>query len=372
MDKIKILVLALYDQSTASTRVRSEQFFRQPEFNHIDFTYDYLLPSNGVVRLLGAALVSPSTFFSTILLVLDLLRRYLRRLRLLASASQYDFAFLQCELFPFFPSWLEEVVFRVPFVYDYDDALYLKYRFGRFAWLRPLLGSKFDRAMSRALIVSAGSQILADYAKQFNSRVVLVPSVVCTDHYRPEPHCYDSTFSGRPFTVGWIGSPSTSPYLHELVEPLQALARELPLRLIVVGGNAPPIRGVEVIQRAWSLESEVSLINQFDVGVMPLPDSAWARGKCAYKLIQCMACAIPVIASRVGANVDAVPSSCGMLASTSDEWLAALRQLAIDTDIRNRLGAAARSWVEEHYSLRSALPVLTSVILRAASASVSV
>ena len=131
-----------------------------------------------------------------------------------------------------------------------------------------------------------------------------------------------------PFTVGWIGSPSTVPFLQLLVEPLQELALERPVRLLVVGGTAPEVSGVEVIEEPWSLEKEVSLILQFDVGVMPLPDSSWARGKCAYKLIQCMACAVPVIASPVGANVDVVSSSCGFLASSPPEWLSACRQLA--------------------------------------------
>jgi len=102
--------------------------------------------------------------------------------------------------------------------------------------------------------------------------------------------------------------------------------------------------------------------------VMPLPDTPWTRGKCAYKLIQCMACGIPVVASRVGANVEAVPRDCGLLAETSEEWLAALRRLAADPSLRQRMGMAARHWVKESYSLRSALPVLTGVIQRAAVA----
>jgi len=153
------------------------------------------------------------------------------------------------------------------------------------------------------------------------------------------------------------------------VEPLQRFARQQPVRLLVVGGSAPAIAGVEVIEQPWSLEQEVPLIQQFHVGVMPLPDTPWTRGKCAYKLIQCMACAIPVVASRVGANVDAVPPTCGVLASSTDEWLDAFRQLAGDQALRVRLGAAGRQWVQERYSLRSALPVLAGVIREVADQS---
>jgi glycosyltransferase involved in cell wall biosynthesis len=215
--------------------------------------------------------------------------------------------------------------------------------------------------------VTAGNAGLAAYASRFNSSVALLPSVVDTDKFRPADPSL-AAHSGKPFTVGWIGSPSTPPYLQPLVEPLQQLAREQPVRLVVVSGPAPAIAGAEVIEQPWSLEQEVPLILQFYVGVMPLPDTPWTRGKCAYKLIQCMACGIPVLASPVGANVDAVPPVCGLLADSSQQWLSAFRKLAADPALRERLGAAARQWVEQHYSLRSALPVLTGVIQRAAAA----
>jgi len=107
------------------------------------------------------------------------------------------------------------------------------------------------------------------------------------------------------------------------------------------------------------------LIQQFDVGVMPLPDTPWTRGKCAYKLIQCMACGIPVVASPVGANLNVVLPQCGFLAESSEEWLASFRFLAADAVRRQQMGISARHWVEHHYSLRSALPVLMNVIQQA-------
>jgi glycosyltransferase involved in cell wall biosynthesis len=222
--------------------------------------------------------------------------------------------------------------------------------------------------MATAVAITAGNAELATYARRFSGNVTQLPSVVDTDHFRPSlPKRGDHL--ADPFTVGWIGSPSTAPYLQQLVEPLRQLAYERPVRLLVVGGPAPAISGVEVIEQPWSQEHEVLLIQQFDVGVMPLPDSPWARGKCAYKLIQCMACGIPVIASPVGANTDAVPPACGILADSTDEWLIAFRQLASEPEQRRRMGSTARHWVEERYSLRSALPVLTSVVQRAVGAS---
>jgi glycosyltransferase involved in cell wall biosynthesis len=146
--------------------------------------------------------------------------------------------------------------------------------------------------------------------------------VVDTDqcrHAAPPP----ADRSGGPFTVGWIGSPSTAPYLQLLVEPLQQLACKRSVRLLVVSGSAPAVAGVEVIEQPWNLEQEVPLIQQFDVGVMPLPDTPCTRGKCAYKLIQIMACGIPVVASRLGGNVDAVqfpPNPGCLLARLKSGW----------------------------------------------------
>jgi glycosyltransferase involved in cell wall biosynthesis len=352
---IRVLGLSLYGPQAASHRVRLSQFQTGLAAQGIELQIQALLGDGYLQRRFAGGRSS----------LRGLVAAYGQRCRALLQAERFDLAIVHCELLPFLPGWLERSLLQSPFIYDCDDAFYLKYRTDRLRGLKPLLGAKFDRMMAAAVAVTAGNAELAAYAARFNSNVALLPSVVDTDHYVPGP----SVSKAMPFTVGWIGSPSTAPYLLQLVEPLQQLARERPVRLLVVGATAPGISGVQVIERPWSLEQEVPLIQQCDVGVMPLPDTPWARGKCAYKLVQCMACGIPVIASPVGANVDAVPSSCGMLARGPAEWLAAFRQLAADADLRQRMGSAARRWVEERYSLRSALPVLSSVIHRATAAS---
>ena len=353
----RVLGLSLYGPQAASHRVRLSQF--QPDLASagIDLKIQSLLDDAYLQRSFSGA--RPS--------LRGLLAAYGRRIRALRQADRFDLAIVYCELLPFLPGWLERQLLQIPFVYDCDDAFFLRYRSGRLRLLQPLLGAKADRLMAAAVAVTAGNAGLAAYASRFNSNVALLPSVVDTEHFRPaEFPLADPTDAA--FTVGWIGSPSTAPYLQLLVDPLQQLARERPVRLVVVGGPAPAISGVEVIEHPWSLKQEVPLIQQFDVGVMPLPDTPWTRGKCAYKLIQCMACGVPVVASPVGANVDAVPPGCGLLAESSQQWLAAFRQLSAVPSLRLRLGAAARLWVEQHYSLRSALPVLTGVIQRAAAA----
>lgn len=265
---------------------------------------------------------------------------------------------LHCELFPLLPGWVERrLLGEKPYIYDFDDAFYLKYRDGRLGALRPLLGDKFDRVMRGAAAVTAGNATLAAYAGRHNPHVTLFPTVVDTTRYTPA-----RVPLNRLFTVGWIGSPSTAPYLELLRAPLQRLAAMSPVRLVVVGGKPPSIPGVEVEEVPWQEETEVAQIRHFDVGVMPLPDTKWARGKCAFKLIQYMACGIPVIGSRVGANIDVVDPASGFLVSTDDEWLMALQALRDDREMAATMGQYARARIERHYSLRSNLPLLVEAI----------
>ena len=354
---IRVLGFSLYGPQAASHRVRLSQFQPGLAAAGIDLQIQSLLDNAYLQRSFSGR--RPS--------LQGLLAAYGRRLQALRQADRFDLAIVHCELLPFLPGWLERQLLQIPFIYDCDDAFFLKYRSGRLRLLQPLLGAKADRLMAGAVDVTAGNSWLAAHARRFNSNATVLPSVVDTDQFCPaEPPPAERI--GEPFTLGWIGSPSTAPYLQLLVEPLQQLARERPVRLLVVGGSAPAIAGVEVIEQTWSLEQEVPLIQQFDVGVMPLPNTPWARGKCAYKLIQCMSCGIPVAASRVGANVEAVPPEGGFLADSPEQWLVAFRCLAVDSELRQRMGRAARQWVQERYSLRSAVSVLTGVIQRAAAA----
>lgn len=351
MCDLSVVAFSLYGSRAASHRVRLSQFKQGLGLIDISLRVVSLLDNEYLNRAFTASRFS----------LVNLLFSYFKRFVGVWCADRYSVAIIYAELMPLLPAWLEARLIRIPYIFDLDDAFFLKYRSGRLGWLRPLLGRKIDRLIGGAAAVTAGNAHLAAYARRLNPNVIHLPSVVDTDHFLPSEGCSDPIDSSV-FTVGWIGSPSTAPYLQALVEPLQRFALGQRVRLMVVGGPAPGIPGVEVIEVPWSLEQEVTLIQQFSVGVMPLPDTPWARGKCAYKLIQCMACAIPVIASPVGANVEAVPPHCGILASSTDHWLAAFRQLATDPALRHRMGAAGRQWVEERYSLRSALPVLAGVI----------
>ncbi|MDZ4326217.1 MAG: glycosyltransferase family 4 protein [Pseudomonas sp.] len=351
---IKVLGLALYGPLAASTRYRLGQYVDGLAGFGIDLQIRHLLGDDYLRRRFAAAPLQ----------LAPMLQAGVARLGDLWQQDYFNVAMLHCELFPLLPGWLECVLLRKPYVYDFDDAFYLRYKTGRMGLARPVLGGKFDTVMEGAAAVTAGNRVLAQYAGQHNASTQYLPTVVDTERYRPEPERRGKDV----FTVGWIGSPSTAPYLAEIAAPLSMIAQEGTVRLVVIGGKAPAVPGVEVIEIAWSESAEVDLINSFDVGVMPLPNDEWARGKCAFKLIQYMACAVPVVASPVGANVDLVTGESGFLASTPEEWAEAFRVLRDQPRKRAEMGLAGRERVDQHYSLRVNLPVLAGVLQQAAGA----
>ena len=344
---IKVLGLALYGSLAASNRYRLGQYIPGLEQHGISLQMN---------DLLGNLYLSQS-FQGKSIPVAYILKKMLQRSRLLLSKNDYDLIILHCELFPLMPWWIEGILLNKPYIYDFDDAFYMKYRQKRFVSVNPFLKNKFDKVITNASAITAGNHSLVNYSRTFNWNANYLPTVVDTDRYVAikKEKCDD-------FTIGWIGAPSTAQYLTELIEPLTRLAKFANVRFVVVGGHAPLIPNMEVIELAWSEFTEVDIINTFDVGVMPLPDDEWARGKCAFKLIQYMACGVPVVSSRVGANIDVVTSVCGFLVNSADEWFQGLSQLLENQDLRHKMGSAGRNRVEKKYSLARNLPVFAEVI----------
>jgi glycosyltransferase involved in cell wall biosynthesis len=350
---IKVLGLALYGPLAASNRYRLGQYVVGLRGLGIDLQIRHLLGDDYLrARFRGSELP-----------IASMLKAGFERLVDLFHQSDYDLIMLQCELIPFMPGWIERALIRKPYIYDFDDAFYLKYRSRRMGVFKRLIGGKFDTVMGGAAAVTAGNNVLTDYSKRFNNNTHHLATVVDAKRYLP----YISNRGTPFFTIGWIGSPTTAPYLADLIAPLSALGQEGAVKFIVIGGSAPKIPNVSVVEIDWHEHTEVDLINSFDVGVMPLPNDDWARGKCAFKLIQYMACAVPVVASPVGANVDVVSTECGLLASSHHEWLEALRLLRDRPVTRGKMGDAGRARVEQHYSLQQNLPLLAGVMREVAS-----
>lgn len=350
---MRLAAFTKYGSMAASTRQRLLQYVPHLAAAGIEVEYHPLLPDD-YVR--GMATGEPYPRRKTA-------AAYLERFRQLALGSDADAIWIYAELFPYLPGALEKLAFRSgkPVVYDCDDAFFHAYDAHPSPWLRRLLGRKLEPLLKGAAVCCCGNAYLQGYASRFSANTLLLPTVVDTDVYRPGGGRPD----GQPVTIGWIGSPSTWPYMRPLLPLLRELIDRCGVRLRVVGGGraaqSDAFPGVDLID--WTEASEVDEVRRMDIGIMPLPDDLWARGKCGYKLIQYMACALPVVASPVGVNSELVaPGGNGFLATGEGEWREALLRLIDDPALRRTFGATGRRRVEESYSLRAHAPRLVRLL----------
>ena len=253
----------------------------------------------------------------------------------------------------------------MPVVSDHDDAVFHRYDRHRRASVRGLLGGKIDGVMAASRIVMAGNPYIADRARTAGAgRVEVVPTVADLSRYPASP--LPPPDGG--LRVGWVGTPMT---WADHAAPMQRLIVDVVIprgglfRAIGARGTSEIEDGTEYLP--WSEDTEVEAIRGMDVGIMPLDDSPWSRGKCGYKLIQYMACGRPVVASPTGVNTEIVEHGVnGFLARTAKDWRDALITLLDDPALRARMGAAGRAKVERSYSLQVWAPRVAALLRGAA------
>lgn len=340
--ELKLLVLSRYGRLGASSRLRTLQY--QPfleasglDVEHVPFFDDHYLTRMYAGQTDRAAL----------------LRYFSGRLRALRRRPRPDLIWLEYEALPWLPWALEAALLPsdVPIVSDYDDAVFHRYDRHRLWPVRLSLGCKIDRVMASSALVTAGNSYLAERAQTAGAaQVEIVPTVVDLDQYPMVPKA-----EVRPVQrVGWIGTPETwiglAKPIHQTLLPV---LHDMQATFRAIGASLTPMAGEWLEVLPWREAEEAALIRSTDIGIMPLPDTPWAQGKCGYKLIQYMACGLPVVASPVGVNSSIVEHGVtGFLASSDEEWREAVRKLLSDPDLRRRMGAAGRRKVEHAYSLQ--------------------
>jgi len=299
---------------------------------------------------------------------------YARRRALLGRLEGFDAVFVHREVVP---RGNRPVLRRLkesglPLVYDLDDAIYLRPREfvaagedSRRSMNRGKDPREVDAFLAEADLVLAGNGILADHAREAGAaRVEILPTPVDTGAFRPPA---ERPAGGVPL-VGWIGSPTATYCLREIAPALAAAAARIPFRLLVVGASGPvEVPGVEVVRREWDLDRETADYASLDVGLYPLPDNPWTRGKCGYKALLYAACGAPSVASPVGVNREYVADGeTGFHASTPGEWTDRLLRLLADPDLRRRMGAVGRRRVEAGFSYPVLAPRLAAALREAA------
>src|SRR5438067_4051935 len=284
-----------------------------------------------------------------------------------ASARIYDVVFMYREIFPIGPALVERFLAagnRPPIVFDFDDAIFLPNVSDANRLIRVLkMPGKVGSIIQRSAHVVAGNEFLASYARHYNDVVTVIPTSVDTTKFVPRsPGASDRR--GGALVIGWIGTPTTATYIAGLDRALRRVRERHSFRLRVSGASSSvTMKGIDVENVPWTLDDEVRLFNTCDIGVYPLADDEWSRGKCGFKAIQFMACGVPVVASAVGVNRDIIQDGVnGFLAATEDEWVEKLERLLMDGELRRRLGAAGRRTIEERYALQKLAPIVAATL----------
>jgi len=348
-------MLTRYYNKGASSRIRAYQYSDYMREHGIQLNISPLLDANYLNKFYE------SKKYDAVAIAKGMFRRLVD----LRTSGKYDLLWIEKELFPYLPFSIDKLFLSgIPYLADYDDAIFHNYDKHPRRIVSRLLGRKIDEIMANAAVVTAGNEYLAGRARQAGARrVEILPSVIDLEKY---PAIVRKTEEG-PFKVGWIGSPSTAKHLLEAEIALKEVCRNRGGKIVLVGAGENPFSGLMATIRDWDAATETAEIGNFDVGIMPLPDNAWERGKCGFKLIQYMACGKPVVASPVGVNREIVIEGVnGFLASTPGEWVEALLRLKADPELRTTMGDNGRRMVEEKYCLQVTAPRLRRILFEAA------
>jgi glycosyltransferase involved in cell wall biosynthesis len=345
--RVLALMPALYDTSP-SQRYRLEQWEPLLRERGVEITYEAFEDDE-----LHAFLYKPGMIGKKLKLVS---RGLGRRMSLVRKAKDYDLVYILREAALLGPPLFEKLIHqrRVPIVFDFDDAIFVSYRSPSNGYLSYLkFASKTKTICGIASHVMVGNPYLAEYARQVNENVTVIPTTIDTEKYRPS----EARQSSGPPVIGWTGSYSTVQHLDTLRGALKKLAERESFRLRVIGTPTYDCSPLEVEAMPWRADTELDDLAAIDIGVMPLPDDKWSKGKCGLKALQFMALGIPTICSPVGVNTDIIQDDQnGFLASTEDEWVDKLSRLLRSHELRRRLGQAGRATVEQNYSAITQTP----------------
>lgn len=344
---MRVLFLTLYPERAASPRYRVMQFVAHLRAGGLECTVASALDNREYARLSGPQREGRAFWYHA--------KEAPRRLRQVLAARHYDVVFLQKAIMTAYVRGFDRLLRKRArrLIYDLDDAVHLGPPHplrGAWQWLED--PDQVWKIMAACDHVLAGNEWLRSVAESCGARATVFPTVVDTDRFAPAKR------QPEPYRIGWIGNASTTPHL----AVAEAACEVAGAMLHLVGADAARVPWPRAEVRPWSLEREVEEIQQFSVGIMPLPKDEWSRGKCALKALQYMACGVPCVATPYGAICDIVEDGVnGLFADSPDEWRNALERLR-DPCLRQRLGDAGRATVEAQYSLKRAAPRLRELL----------
>ena len=334
---MKILALTKYSYEGPSSRYRfynyKECFSKQDIEMMIKPFFDktYFAASNKIIKLF----VVLFSYFKRLALICQVL----------IFKKRYDLLLVEYELFPYFPAVFEYLMHKrgIKYIVDYDDAIFHKYDMNNDKLIQRLFKNKIAKVMKYADHVIVCNEYLESYAKKYNSHTFRLPTVVLLDKYKKEMETFQKEEDDI-FVIGWIGSRTTSVYILKILPAIKKFAdmyKNVRFDLLGFDGS---LLSEEDISRYhlniidWSEEKEIENILTFDIGIMPLHDDPWSKGKCGFKLVQYMSCKKPVIASPVGINSSLVKEGeNGFLVKSINDWLHAFERLYLDKELQEKM-----------------------------------
>lgn len=361
--KLSVLFLTAGPVQDASARLRVYQYIPWLESRGVKC---YVMPAVREAHYRWVFRSTPAD--RTALLVSTVVRN----LHAMLQLGHFDVIFAQRELltriYPLFEQWIARTHGR--FVFDFDDLIFARPP-GSSSWWYRAASTAFAQSPAERIVglssqVIAGSSYLKSRALEYNPNVTMIPTVVDTNLWMPQPQRDSSAVP----TIVWTGNPSSSYYLESAVGVLQKIARTHVFRLLIVGASRATESVFEnlpnTVFRTWSLDTELSDLLEGDIGIMPVVDDIWSKGKCGLKAIQYMALGLPAVCSPFGANSEIVTHyQDGFLANTDSEWETCLINLLDDQELRRRIGAKARATAVARFSLEANAPKLLRVLEQA-------
>jgi glycosyltransferase involved in cell wall biosynthesis len=284
-----------------------------------------------------------------------ILKGFLRRIKLVFfDVPRYDYVFVLRQASPVGPPFFEWIIaklWRKKMIYDFDDALWVP-RTSEVnmaaGWLK--CSWKLKYIIKWSYKISAGNENLAAYARRFNSRVEIIPT--CVDMER-QHNDMKKHMPGKA-VIGWTGSHSTIEFMKPVVPVIRKLQEDLDFTFLVICNKNPQLDLKDWSYIEWNEKTEVRDLLKMDIGLMPLADTPWTRGKCGFKIIQYLSLGIPAIASPVGVNGSILENGVnGFTCETDEDWIKAIKTLVADHELRQRMGEAGRKKIITGYSIQA-------------------
>ncbi len=358
---MKVLFLTQTGPHGASARYRVYQYLDYIKASGIEFYVSPAIPDGLLEKYCNS-----NNYFTKVQFYAT---QIIKRLRDIQKVSKFDIIFMQRDLVVHIYPFLEKLIalFNKRIIFDFDDAIYLYPTHKKTGLFFKLLWDrkKIKRIIGLSKHVIAGNNFLKEYSEKFTKNVSVIPTSIDLNLYRLNKP--KTAKISEVVNIGWMGSQGTFSYLEDIFPVFEELAKKYNIELTVIGAKGSSLDGVRVNYKDWSLDKEIDDINCFDIGVMPLVDDEWSRGKCGTKLLQYMAAGVPAVGSPVGVNIEIINNGVtGLLAQTREDWVKNISLLIEDQGLRSRLVNNARNHVDKFYSVQANAPKFLEIIKRVA------